>query len=143
LLSVIQWATWDVVSPLGQASEKAKIKLTRTIINKVIINMTTKINNSCKEIAIFKVSKENFDRVMALSVSIFAEMNADEVVITQHEIFQNVDKDDEICWYLTWKSIAAAKKTTQKWPSFPSTKELELLVGDNLYYGHFAKIKSA
>lgn len=105
--------------------------------------MTTKINNSCKEIAIFKVSKENFDRVMALSVSIFAEMNADEVVITQHEIFQNVDKDDEICWYLTWKSIAAAKKTTQKWPSFPSTKELELLVGDNLYYGHFAKIKSA
>ena len=100
--------------------------------------MTT---NNCKEIAIFKVSQSNFDRVMALSVKIFEEMNADEVVITDYEVFQNVDKHDEICWYLTWKNLDAAKLTTQKWPSFPSTKELESLVGDNLYYGHFSKVK--
>ncbi|BCE03836.1 hypothetical protein [Marinicellulosiphila megalodicopiae] len=99
------------------------------------------MTTSCKEIAIFKVSKTNFDRVMVLSENIFKEMNADEMVITDYEIFQNVDKYDEICWLLTWKSLDAAKQTTKKWPNFPSTKELESLVGDNLYYGHFDKVK--
>ncbi|MFT5090439.1 MAG: hypothetical protein ACI8PG_004819, partial [Planctomycetota bacterium] len=30
-----------------------------------------------------------------------------------------------------------AKKATEKWPTFPSTKEFQTLVVKDLYYGHF------
>lgn len=95
--------------------------------------------NSCLEFAIFKVSKENIPRVIELSLSIFNEMNSSETVITSHDILQKTD-DDELCWQLTWISQEAAKLTTEKWPSFPSTKEFQSLVGENVYYGHFMSV---
>lgn len=93
--------------------------------------------NKCTELAVFKVSKENKSRVIELSLSIFKEMNAKGTVITAHEILQKSDDENELCWHLTWISPKAAKETTEKWPTFPSTKEFQALVGDNVFYGHF------
>ncbi|NQZ24127.1 MAG: hypothetical protein HRT53_19030 [Colwellia sp.] len=95
--------------------------------------------NKCAEFAVFKVSKENKARVIELSLAIFNEMNAKGIVITAHEILQKTDDGAEICWHLTWKNKEVAKATTQQWPSFPSTKEFQSLVGKNVYYGHFIK----
>ncbi|OUR61290.1 hypothetical protein A9Q74_08900 [Colwellia sp. 39_35_sub15_T18] len=94
----------------------------------------------CSEFAIFKVPKENIPRVIELSLLIFNEMNASETVIIAHEILQKIDNEEELCWHLTWVSEEAVKLTTEKWPSFPSTKELESLVGENAYYGHFIRV---
>jgi hypothetical protein len=94
----------------------------------------------CSEFAIFKVSKENIPRVIELSLSIFTEMNLNEKVIISHDILQKTDNEEELCWHLTWVSKEAAKSTTEQWPSFPSTKEFQSLVGENIYYGHFTSV---
>jgi hypothetical protein len=96
--------------------------------------------NTCTEYAVFKVSKENVARVIELSLSIFEEMNSNCVVITAHDLLQKTDNAEELCWHLTWVSKEAAKSTTAKWPTFPSTKEFQALVGENLYYGHFVSV---
>mgnify|MGYP000414981561 CR=1 FL=1 len=93
--------------------------------------------SKCTEFAVFKVSKEHKARVIELSLSIFAEMNSNEVVILSHEVLQKTECETELCWHLTWVSKEAAKVTTSKWPSFPSTKEFQTLVDENVYYGHF------
>jgi len=72
-----------------------------------------------------------------LSKMIFSEMNADKEVIVSHLLLNKIDNPDELCWNLTWTSPAAAKETTQKWPTLPSTKEFQALVVKDLYYGHF------
>lgn len=94
----------------------------------------------CKEFAIFKVAKENIPRVIELSLLIFAEMNTTKKVIIAHEILQKTDNEEELCWHLTWINAEAAKTTTSLWPSFPSTKEFQTLVGENIYYGHFISV---
>ncbi|MFT7559464.1 MAG: hypothetical protein ACI93R_001375 [Flavobacteriales bacterium] len=96
--------------------------------------------NTCSEFAVFKVSKENKSRIIELSLSIFEEMNSNGIVISAHEILQKPDNDTELCWHLTWINKEAAKLTTEKWPTFPSTKEFQALVGDNIYYGHFVSV---
>jgi len=96
--------------------------------------------SSCSEFAIFKVSKENIARVIELSLSLINEMNSDEIVVSSHEILQKTDNEEELCWHLTWVSQEAAQLTTEKWPYFPSTKELESLVGEKVYYGHFIDV---
>lgn len=94
----------------------------------------------CEEFAIFNVTERNYSRVIELSLSIFEEINAEEELIIAHNIFQKTDNNEELCWHLTWKNKEAVDATATKWPSYPSTKELESLVGDKLYYGHFFKI---
>ncbi len=94
----------------------------------------------CTEIAIFKVAKKNFKKVIALSLRIFDEINADGLVIVSHKILQKTDNDEEICWQLTWVNQEAVALTTKKWSSFKSTAELESLVGEKLYYGHFVDL---
>ncbi len=96
--------------------------------------------SNCTEFAVFKVSKENISRVIQLSLSIFEEMNSNGIVITCHEVLQKTDNEEELCWHLTWISKEAAKSTTAQWPTFPSTKEFQSLVGDNVYYGHFISV---
>lgn len=93
--------------------------------------------SKCSEFAVFKVSKENRPRVIELSLFIFNEMNSNGTVISAHEILQKTDNDEELCWHLTWLNQEVAKSTTEKWPTFPSTKEFQSLVDDNIYYGHF------
>jgi len=97
--------------------------------------------NQCTEFAVFNVSKENISRVIELSLCIFDEMNANGVVITAHEILQKTDDAEALCWHLTWLNKDVAKTTTEKWPTFPSTKEFQSLVGKNIYYGHFISAK--
>ena len=94
---------------------------------------------SCSEFAVFKVPLANIPRVIELSLCIFDEINLSETLITSHEILQKTDDAEEICWHLTWISKEAAQSTTEKWPHYPSTKELESLVGEKLYYGHFIR----
>ena len=94
----------------------------------------------CTELAIFKVPKENLARVIELSIMIFAEINVAEQLLLSHQIFQKTDNENEICWQLVWVDQAAVDLSTEKWPSYPSTKELESLVADKIYYGHFNNI---
>lgn len=94
--------------------------------------------NKCSEFAVFKVSKKNKSRVIELSLLIFNEMNSNGIVISNHEILQKTDNEEEICWHLTWINQELAKSTTEKWPTFPSTKEFQSLIGNNIYYGHFS-----
>ena len=93
--------------------------------------------SNCTEFAVFKVTGENSARVVELSKSIFAEMNADDEVIISYQILQKTDNTEELCWHLTWKSAEIAKLTTAKWPTFKSTAEFQSLVTENIYYGHF------
>jgi len=94
----------------------------------------------CTEFAVFTVEKENHARVIELSEQLFAEMNNDRKVLISHEILRKTDNNDEICWYLVWLDEDAVNENAQKWSSLPSSAELESLVGDRLYYGHFVNV---
>jgi len=91
----------------------------------------------CYEVAIFKVEKQHIPRVIELSLLVFNEINADQPVITSYDILQKTDTIEELCWQLTWVNEEAVKLTAVKWSTFPSAKELESLVGEKIYYGHF------
>jgi hypothetical protein len=94
----------------------------------------------CSELTVYKVAKVNIPRVIELSLSIIAEMNANENVITSHKILQRTDNEEELCWYLTWVSEEAVKLNEEKWPSLPSSSELMSLVDSKVYYGHFISV---
>jgi len=91
----------------------------------------------CNEFAIFTVAKDNVQRAIELSQAIFSEMNQAQKVIIDFQILQKTDNPQEICWHLTWINSQTAKETTQKWPTFASTKAFQGLVEKDLYYGHF------
>jgi len=93
----------------------------------------------CSEIAVFSVSKENQAKVIELSEQLFCEMNSDREVLISHEILRKTDNKEELCWHLVWLDEQAVKENSLKWSSFPSSAELESLVGERLYYGHFLK----
>jgi len=93
----------------------------------------------CTEFAVFTVEKENQPRVIELSERLFNEMNNERKVLISHDILRKTDNNEEICWHLVWLDEEAVKENTQKWSSFPSSAELESLVGERLYYGHFLK----
>ncbi|WP_372882654.1 hypothetical protein [Psychromonas sp.] len=97
--------------------------------------------SSCTEFAVFEVAKGNLERVVQLSESLFLEINADKKVIIFHEILRKTDNAEELCWHLIWSSPEAVKSVSKKWASYPSSSELESLVGKKRYYGHFVSIK--
>jgi len=94
----------------------------------------------CTEFAVFEVAKGNIAKVLSLSEKLFNEINADEQLITAHQILQKTDNIEEICWHLTWANVDAVKTSTAKWHSYPSAKAIEALVGKKYYYGHFVAI---
>ncbi len=94
----------------------------------------------CSEFAIFHVPQAHIPRVIALSAAIVDEINADETLVLSQAIFQSVDHAEELCWHLTWINHEAVQLTAQRWPSLPSTAELESLVGKKVYYGHFTRL---
>jgi len=96
--------------------------------------------STCTEFAVFKVKQENKQRVIELSEMIFSEMNKDEEVILKYDILENTKNIEELSWYLIWLNKETAENTTAKWPTFPSTKEFQSLVGDNIYYGHLESV---
>jgi len=93
--------------------------------------------NKCTEFAVFQVAKQNVSKVIELSQAIFSEMNKEAKVITFSNVLVKTDNPEEVCWHLEWVSADAAKLTTAKWPSFPSTKAFQSMVVKDLYYGHF------
>lgn len=93
----------------------------------------------CIEFAVFRIAEENAIRVIELSEAIFSEMNADGTVIMAYEVLRKTDSPEEICWHLTWINEDVAKETTGKWPTFPSTKEFQELIVEDVYYGHFVR----
>lgn len=95
--------------------------------------------NQCTEFAVFRVTKENVNKAIELSETIFSEMNAGDKVITSSNVLVKTDNPEEICWHLEWVSAEAAKTTTEKWPTFSSTKEFQGMVVKDLYYGHFVR----
>jgi hypothetical protein len=94
----------------------------------------------CTEFAVFEVAKANILQVLALSETLFSEINAQERLIIAHEILQKQDNEEEICWHLTWANVEAVKNSSIKWHSYPSAKAIEALVGKKYYYGHFVKV---
>jgi hypothetical protein len=94
----------------------------------------------CNEFAVFSVIKKNQKRVIELSESLFAEMNNERDVLISHSILQKTDNNEEICWHLVWLDEEVVKENAKKWSSFPSSAELESLVGERLYYGHFVNM---
>ena len=93
--------------------------------------------SKCTEFAVFNVAKENVNRAVELSHSIFAEMNGLVEVITYSNVLVKTDNPEEICWHLEWVNELVAKTTTDMWPSFNSTAEFQSLVKKGMYYGHF------
>ncbi|TYK64928.1 hypothetical protein [Colwellia echini] len=94
----------------------------------------------CTEFAVFEVTKANLGRVLALSESLFSEINANKKNILEHQILVKTDNEEEICWHLTWANIEAVKASSEQWSSYPSAAKIEQLVGKKLYYGHFVSV---
>jgi len=94
----------------------------------------------CTEFAVFEVKRENRERVLSLSETLFAEINQAQTNIIAHEILVNIENEQEVCWHLTWASKAAVELSKTKWSSYASAAELEGLVGNKLYYGHFVAL---
>ena len=95
--------------------------------------------NQCTEFAVFRVEKENVNKAIELSKTIFSEMNEGHKVITSSKVLVKTDDPEEICWHLEWVNAEAAKTTTEKWPTFTSTKEFQNIVIKDVYYGHFVR----
>lgn len=91
----------------------------------------------CTEFAVFKVTKENIAQVITLTTQVIEEINAKQLAITDHQIFQKQDNSEELCWQLTWKNIDEVNRIKQLWPTLKTAKALEALVDDKVYYGHF------
>ena len=123
-----------------------------------MINMPT-----CIEIAMFEVAKSNLARVLEVSETLFSEINAEQKNILAHQILTEVDLSTEIaegevedileessaentpeltevCWQLTWANTEAVQASKSKWSTYPSSAEIERLVGKKLYYGHFVRV---
>jgi len=96
--------------------------------------------SNCSELTIYKVKKENIKRVIELSLSIIAEINEKETVITSYKILQKTDNEEELCWHLTWINENAVQQYTKKWPDLPSANELMSLVDAKLYSGYFVDL---
>lgn len=92
------------------------------------------------EVAIFKVKEKNIEQVIALSLKLFREINSTDKLISTYDIFQKTDARDELCWQLTWVDQAAVKFVAERWKSYSSTIELESLVDEKIYYGHFVSL---
>ncbi|ALO34528.1 hypothetical protein CMT41_07225 [Colwellia sp. MT41] len=111
---------------------------------------------TCTEFAVFEVKHANLARVLALSESLFAEINTEQKNIVAHEILvktavakgplkeqlkeNSVEGVQEVCWHLTWANVAAVEASSSKWSTYPSAAEIERLVGKKLYYGHFVSV---
>ncbi|WP_040357117.1 hypothetical protein [Colwellia piezophila] len=111
---------------------------------------------TCIEIAVFEVEKSNLKRVLAVSEVLFSEINAENKNIIAHEILVKtaLAKDNlkdssadssaeglqEVCWHLTWANAEAVQASKSRWSSYPSSAEIERLVGRKLYYGHFVGV---
>lgn len=112
--------------------------------------------SQCIEIAVFEVAKSNLARVLEVSEILFSEINSEQENIIAHQILTKVElsaekaidsseSDDaentgdlvEVCWHLTWANTAAVQVSKGKWPTYPSSAEIQRLVGNKLYYGHF------
>jgi len=63
--------------------------------------------STCTEFAVFEVEEANLTRVIALSESLFIEINAEQDNIIAHEILVKTDNAEEICWHLTWVNVEA------------------------------------
>ena len=123
-----------------------------------MINMPT-----CIEIAVFEVAKSNLARVLEVSETLFAEINAEQKNIITHQILSKVDLSTdisegeaedireesaaentpelaEVCWQLTWANAEAVQASKRMWSTYPSSAEIERLVGEKLYYGHFVSV---
>ncbi|MCJ8295411.1 MAG: hypothetical protein MJK15_13485 [Colwellia sp.] len=119
-----------------------------------MINMPT-----CIEIAVFEVAKSNLARVLEVSETLFSEINAEQQSIIAHEILTKVDLSTEksedraeessventpelaeVCWHLTWANAEAVQASKSKWSTYPSSGEIERLVGKKLYYSHFVSV---
>jgi len=96
--------------------------------------------STCTEFAVFEVEEANLARVLALSESLFIEINAEQENIIAHEILVKTDNAEELCWHLTWVNIEAVEASSTKWSTYPSAAEIESLVGKKLYYGHFVGV---
>lgn len=96
--------------------------------------------STCTEFAVFEVDEANLTRVVALSESLFIEINAEHKNIIAHEILVKTDNAEEICWHLTWANVEAVKCCSTQWSTYPSAAEIERLVGKKLYYGHFVAV---
>jgi hypothetical protein len=94
----------------------------------------------CSEFAVFSVIKENQKRVIELSELLFKEMNNEREVLISQSILRKTDNDEEICWQLVWLNEEVVEENNKNWSNFPSSTELESLVGERLYYGHFLVI---
>lgn len=94
----------------------------------------------CTEFAVFTVKKDKQARVIALSEQLFIEMNTEREVLISHEILRRTDNSEAICWHLIWRDEAAVLENSKRWSSFPSSEELEALVGERLFYGHFVSV---
>ena len=128
-----------------------------------MINMPT-----CIEIAMFEVAKSNLARVLEVSETLFSEINAEQKNILAHQISTKIDLSEgtanknaegqadgieqegsaentpeltEVCWHLTWANAQAVQASKSRWPTYPSSAEIERLVGKKLYYGHFAAVE--
>ncbi len=96
--------------------------------------------STCTEFAVFEVEEANLTRVIALSESLFIEINAEQDNIIAHEILVKTDNAEEICWHLTWVNVEAVEACSTQWSTYPSAAEIERLVGKKLYYGHFVSV---
>lgn len=99
---------------------------------------------TCTEFAVFEVEQTNVDRLIALSETLFSEINSTHQNIIAHEILLKIENEgehiQELCWHLTWANEAVVKESSTKWSSYPSSTEIESLVGKKLYYGHFVSL---
>ena len=110
----------------------------------------------------FEVAKSTLERLLEVSEILFAEINAEQKNILAHQILTEVDLSTEIaegeaedkleeraaenipelaevCWQLTWVNAEAVQASKSKWSTYPSSAEIERLVGKKLYYGHFLR----
>jgi len=66
---------------------------------------------TCTEFAVFEVEQANLARVLAVSETLFLEINANNENIIAHEILVKTDNPSEgtqeICWHLTWANVEA------------------------------------
>ncbi|BDS14322.1 hypothetical protein [Aureispira anguillae] len=90
---------------------------------------------SCKEVAVFQFKQDCLKGAVELNKQLIVEMQENsEGTLLNFEVLQSLKDPCIFTWLIDWTDAKAAKKTTDKWLSFPSNKKFSSSVEKDIFY---------
>ena len=95
---------------------------------------------NCKEVAVFQFKDDCLEGAIELNKKLISEMqNASGSTLLGFEIYQSPKNPCIFTWLIDWTDAKSAKKTTDKWLSFPSNQKFSSSIENDIFYDFLEK----